>query len=247
MSRDRGFDIIENVLKEHFGGAYVPEPEREERVVNGDAETPYDDLKALAMRRMPEWVPDLGIYKCRRRRGFHPSYEAVATWRPSLNELEQRALNLKISPKGIVDFGDGEKGYSPLNLVMAAKGCDLRTAVAWLDEKLGWSTGGPEIDIEAIKAKQEAEQEAEQPTTEAPPRDDTDPVPPPGVRVWHFGEPLPPRPPFLVPNIIPAGPIIMVFGGQWGTGKSFILDDLVVAIAVAVSSLASRQSVVVYC
>jgi hypothetical protein len=92
----------------------------------------------------------------------------VAQWRPSTThgtDLDKRDRNLKICSSGIRDFGDN-RGYTPIDLVMAAKACGLHEAVNWLDEKLGWSSGGPEIDLEAIRAKQEeqhSEQGAEQP------------------------------------------------------------------------------------
>src|SRR6516164_3357989 len=47
----------------------------------------------------------------------------------------QRDSNLKISGLGIRDFGDG-RGYSALDLVMAARGTDLFESFCWLDEKL---------------------------------------------------------------------------------------------------------------
>ena len=70
------------------------------------------------------WVPALDIYNCKRRRGQHASYEGVATWRPSTSgrPAPERERNLKISGRGIHDFGDGRK-YTPIDLVMAARGC----------------------------------------------------------------------------------------------------------------------------
>src|SRR5262249_1193218 len=49
----------------------------------------------------------------------------------------------KISPAGIRDFG-ADTGYTPLDLVMAALGCDLETAFTFLAQQLNWET---EIDI----------------------------------------------------------------------------------------------------
>ena len=68
-------------------------------------------------------------------------YVAVADWRPSNTgkPLEQRGLNLSISTKGISDFGDGPKGYSPINFVMAACGLgdDRGRAFMMLSDWLG--------------------------------------------------------------------------------------------------------------
>src|SRR6516162_9387687 len=161
----RGEEIIESILKKH---GYVIDEERP-RAVNGngrDSDSPFRDLNELALKNLEAWVPDLGIYKCVRQRGRFTSYVGVAQWRPSAThgtDLDKRDRNLKICSSGIRDFGDN-RGYTPIDLVMAAKACGLHEAVNWLDEKLGWSSGGPEIDIEAIKAKQaEKERENEKP------------------------------------------------------------------------------------
>src|SRR6516165_3619082 len=163
----RGEEIIESILKKH---GYVLDEERP-RAVNGngrDSDSPFRDLNELALKNLEAWVPDLGIYNCVRQRGRFTSYVGVAQWRRSTahgDDLEKRDRNLKICSSGIKDFGD-DRRYTPLNLVMAAKGIELKEAVNWLDEKLGWSSGGPEFDVEAAKAKQEeqrSEQEAEQP------------------------------------------------------------------------------------
>src|SRR5262249_5241741 len=137
---------------------------------NTDFDTLHGELNAVALKNLPKWVPELNLFRWRRRRGQHASYEAVATWRPSRTGRvpEERKLNLKISPLGIVDFGDG-RGYSPLDLVMAAKECNLGEAVAWLDKQLSWSAGGPEIIIDKDASEprsKKAEQISEGPTFE---------------------------------------------------------------------------------
>jgi hypothetical protein len=89
-------------------------------------------------------VPALGLYRCRRTKlGF----EAVPTWRPSTRgrPVEKRHLNLKIVPDGIRDFG-ADQGYTPLDLVMAALGCDLETSWQFLSERLGFARG-PEVRL----------------------------------------------------------------------------------------------------
>ena len=86
------------------------------------------------------------LYRCRRTR---KGYEAVPTWRPSTTgrELEKRHLNLKIVPEGIRDFG-ADQGYTPLDLVMAACGCDLDTAFRFLSERLGWAS---DLDLSGLQ------------------------------------------------------------------------------------------------
>ena len=72
-------------------------------------------------------------------------YEAVATWRPSSTGRPDnvRKPNLKIVPAGIRDFGAGGvgngRGYTPLDLVMAAHDCDLDTAFKFLSDHTGWA------------------------------------------------------------------------------------------------------------
>ena len=87
-------------------------------------------------------MPALALFKCRPARG---GYEAVATWRPSSTGRPDnvRKPNLKIAPAGIRDFGAGGvgngHGYTPLDLVMAAHGCDLDTAFKFLSDHTGWA------------------------------------------------------------------------------------------------------------
>src|SRR5262249_26384713 len=154
----RGEELIREALK---GCGYVPVEERPRGAFNGtgrehDSDSPHRGLNDHALKNLDQWVPHLGIYKCRHQSGRYSSYTGVAQWRRSAthgDDLEKRDRNLKICSSGIRDFGDN-RGYTPLDLVMAAKGIELKEAFDWLDEKLGWSTGGPEIDIDAIRAKQ---------------------------------------------------------------------------------------------
>jgi hypothetical protein len=76
----------------------------------------------------------LNLYKCRQVAG---KYKAVAHWRPSSSgrPLSARATNLIISADGIRDKGE-ERGYTPLDLVMAACEADLDTAFRWLQERV---------------------------------------------------------------------------------------------------------------
>jgi AAA domain/Bifunctional DNA primase/polymerase, N-terminal len=100
-------------------------------------DNPWRDLNDQALANLDKWVPALDLYKWRRK--SNGGFEAVASWRPSntpARPLAQRDRNLKIDPKGIVDFGDVK--YTPINLVMAATGCDRDAAARWLDERLGF-------------------------------------------------------------------------------------------------------------
>src|SRR5262249_38595468 len=246
----RGHDMIERVLREHYGDDYKPEPQR---VTNSEGrDTPFAELNQFALKNLDAWVPELGIHKCRSQRGRHRSYVGVAQWRGTTTgqKTEDRDAKLKNCASGIKDFGD-DKGYSPIDLVMAAKGCGLTEAVSWLDEKLGWSSGGPGIDVEACRAKQtETAQAPPQPEEEPhvvagpwpgskgePPGKDIGPDRKERVRpgsllgaAWYFGDPAPEQLPMLVPFFIPARGFGYL-GGQWGTFKTFVVNDLAVAIA----------------
>jgi hypothetical protein len=46
--------------------------------------------------------------------------------------VERRERNLGISTRGIRDFGD-DRGYSPIDLVMASRGLDFDEAFGWLE------------------------------------------------------------------------------------------------------------------
>jgi hypothetical protein len=167
LAPDDYIEHVENIL---WPLGYEPEPAgatenpaagsgyaADARAAAGPEENPFRQLNDLAVKNLSAWVPDLNLYKCRRQSGRFASYVAVATWRPSTqgHALEQRALNLKISGKGIKDWGTGE-GFSPINLVMRARQCARADAVGWLQERL--CQKGPEVDFEAllgVKAKKE--------------------------------------------------------------------------------------------
>jgi Bifunctional DNA primase/polymerase, N-terminal/Protein of unknown function (DUF3987) len=110
-------------------------------------DTPHRTLNDAAMGNLAAWVPVLPLYRLRAARG---GYEAVPIWRPSSTGRsdDARDLNLKIHPKGIRDFG-ADKGYTPLDLVMVALGCDLDHAFGFLAERLGWSDATIRITLQA--------------------------------------------------------------------------------------------------
>src|SRR6185312_10645591 len=119
----------------------APLPERPATTPGGsyDDATPHRALNNQAFANLGAWVPGLGLYRCRQTRN---GFEAVATWRPSSTgrPVQLRKLNLKISPRGIVDFGHGPQGYTALDLIMAAQKCDLEAAFCYLADALGWGT-----------------------------------------------------------------------------------------------------------
>jgi hypothetical protein len=217
--------------------------DKTESVVGNNVEfdTLHGELNAFALKNLSRWVPALSLYRCKRRRGPHASYEAVATWRPSRNgrKPEERRLNLRISPLGIRDFGDG-RGYSALDLVMAAEGCTLGEATLWLDQQLGWSAGGPEIVINATTEAHEPKQETSEsgPTIEETafteePEDKPEPEYERILReagAWIHGDAPPPAPQCSFERFLPQKGVGMLIG-QYGSGKTHIIVDLGVAFA----------------
>lgn len=122
---------------------YRPDPPPARESVDGD--NPFRTVNDAAMANLGSWVPRLGLHGLRPARG---GYEAVATWRGSSSgqPLERRKRNLKIHPSGIRDMG-ADLGFTALDLVMTACGCDLDTAFGQLSGWLGRS-GGIEIDLQ---------------------------------------------------------------------------------------------------
>jgi hypothetical protein len=239
-------DDIEDRIKGALGPfGYVPEPEPakpndpdDTPHTGDDNQAPHRQLNDFARANLQGWVPELGLERWRRKTGRYLAYEAVATWRPSTQgrSTKDRDYNLSITSKSkIRDFGDG-RFYTPLDLVMAARTLNLSDAFAWLDDKLGWSAGGPEIVIpgpwEGSDKNARTEEHAAQ-ENEARQEEGIKgrPVPPASLgKAWHYGEPAPAPLPMLVPHLLPQKGFGYL-GGQWGTFKTFILNDLAVAVA----------------
>jgi hypothetical protein len=128
---------IEAISKalEPFG--YRAEPEHAP-LESGDTDSdkPHRRLNNQAFANLGAWVPALNLCRCR---PTAQGYEAVAEWRASNTgrPIEARKLNLNITGKGAVDFGDGPRPYTAINLVREAKACNDGEAFAWLADKLG--------------------------------------------------------------------------------------------------------------
>lgn len=217
-----------------------------------DSDGPGRRLNDMAMANLDAWVPPLNLYKCRRARG---GYEAVATWRPSSTgrPLEKRNRNLGISPQGIKDFGTGQ-GYTPLDLVMAADGCDFDTAFRVLSEQLGFGEG---IDVEGLVPAHDPEtgeirEQVPDTARQVPVRVETKGQgngidhgktgkPTHTQLLAHFhGDPDFTREnEFLIYNTVPrvGGGLI---AGQWGAFKTFLCIDMAAAIICATIDPAQR-------
>lgn len=114
-------------------GYTAPLPHGEAGTATLEGESIHRSLNDAALVNLDSWVPALQLFGCTRSGGH---YRAVASWRPSASgrPLSQRSANLSIAPEGIKDFGDCDRGYTPLDLVMAACGADLDTAFRWLQD-----------------------------------------------------------------------------------------------------------------
>jgi hypothetical protein len=86
----------------------------------------WRELNDRALANLGAWVPALFPQAMRTGR----SYRVIANWRGCEN------ANVGIHPDGIRDFG-GNQGLTPLDLVMAAMGCDLEEACKWLKPRVG--------------------------------------------------------------------------------------------------------------
>ena len=203
-------------------------------IENGFSDNPCAELNSVAIKDLSAWVPELGLYRLKRNPGRGASYRAVATWRESHQGRpdEQRERNLSIHPRGIEDFGDGRK-YSPLDLVMAARSSSLAEAFCWLEEKLLPKKPDIEIDFGKIIEAQDAPSTA--PEREPEPQESDPDMSEAELAmlgpVWEFGDPVPPEEPMLVPVFVPARPLLGYLGGQRSTFKTFVTNDLAVAIA----------------
>lgn len=108
------------------------------QAIGDDDKSPFRVLNEFALANLDAWIPALNLTRCRRTGA---GFEAVACWRPSNSgkPIDRRKLNLKISPSGIVDFGDGPKGYTAIDLVVAAGlAPDADRAFGWIADATGW-------------------------------------------------------------------------------------------------------------
>lgn len=128
-------DIADRLSEALAPFGHIDAPKLERGSADPDAEiSTHRQLNDAALSNLAAWVPDLSLYKCRE---FAGKYKAVSHWRPSSSgrPLSARATNLAISPDGIKDCGEG-KGYTPLDLVMAATGGSLDEAFRFLQERV---------------------------------------------------------------------------------------------------------------
>jgi hypothetical protein len=98
---------------------------------DGDCDTPWSEVKEVAIAKYDAWLPALGIFP---KRGRHAS-----VWRGGDNPT-----SVQIDENGIYDHREG-RGYSPHDVVMGMHACDFPTADKWLRERLGFKDPPPVV------------------------------------------------------------------------------------------------------
>jgi hypothetical protein len=134
-----------------------------------------------------------------------------------------------------MDFGV-MRGYSPINLVMQARGCDRSAAIGLLQEHLYENTvsdTGIDKLVEALKEPPAPDTGDEGDGANAEGGvEDEDALAKLVGPYWDYGDPLPEQIPMLIPHLVPTMGVGYL-GGEWGTFKTFILNDMSVAVATA--------------
>lgn len=155
-------DNVEELIAEAlrpFG--FQAEAAVERREIVRQADTGGGDLfrrvKDDALANLEAWVPDLKLPRCKRHAD---GWRAVAPWTVSGRGRtdDRREPTLSFDRKGIRDYGDGDKPYTAIDVVMKARDCEFDEALAWLGEALGYFRGplmevvaGPSAPSEVAK------------------------------------------------------------------------------------------------
>lgn len=151
----------------------------------------WKQVNFLAWQNPELWVEDLRLYNCARTSW---GWEAVADWRASKEGralyIRKRNLKINVVKQTIMDFGDGPKGYDPINLVAAQMGRERWVAWAWLAHKVGWSKEAvpdlSKLKCKGLGSQVEESAEVEQPVTDVTTVTPVAPVTPP----WRSDAPL---------------------------------------------------------
>jgi len=117
---------------------------------------------------------------------------------------------------------------------MAARATDKNEAFCWLEEKLLPPKQDVEIDLDACLRVQESPPVVPEESPREEPDPDADMTEAELAMLgsmWQFGDPIPAEEPMLVPMFVPARPLLGFLGGQRSTFKTFVTNDLAVAVA----------------
>lgn len=122
--------------------------------------TVWDRVNAAAFANLDAWVPHLGLVRLKR---YNDGYIAVASFRSSKNAKLSDATRqqaLELSPDGICDHGDNDKGYSPISMVRTCRGGSNSEALLWLCDALrvdpadlGWEPAPPSVKMSFSSSK----------------------------------------------------------------------------------------------
>jgi hypothetical protein len=128
-------DNIADLLAIALGPWGYVEPTSYTKYRVDDSDNYWRGLKDLAYANLDIWVPHLGLPLT--KKVSRDNWRAAAAWRPMVNSNAE-GMALSFTSKGIKDYGDGEKTYSPIDVVMASHHSDVETATRWLAEKLDY-------------------------------------------------------------------------------------------------------------
>jgi hypothetical protein len=120
---------------------------------------PWTAINQRALDDLDAWVPQLGLEDLKR---YRAGYHSVASFRASNStKVANRSRALNIQPEGICDYADGNRGYSPIDLVAVCLSLQDHQAVDWLKDRVGCADDGtPPIGTAGILAQNERRQEA---------------------------------------------------------------------------------------
>lgn len=142
------------------------------RYQNYSDSAPYKQLNDEAWANPEKWLCALPLFKLQRTRSGN--YECVGIWAQSgkgqADEARERNLKINVHKHTIVDFGDGDRGYSPIDLVAAARKCTPAEGFRYLSDILA---GFVKVDTSRLRLSKEPEQPEPEPkavtTVELPP------------------------------------------------------------------------------
>jgi hypothetical protein len=162
------FEILSNVLREH---GYNPDAmphsyaldkaakAGDPRFQNFDDSHPYRQLNEEAWSQPEKWILALNLFKLRRTSS---GFEAVGVWSQSgtgkADADRERNLKINVHRHTIVDFGDGDKGYSPIDLVARARRLTSGEAFRYLSDIL---QGYVKVDLSQLNRLEQDSVEAE--------------------------------------------------------------------------------------
>lgn len=139
-----------------------------------DSSDYYRGLKDLAYANLDRWVPALGLPKAKKFR--QGNWRAVAPWREETNS-NKLGNALSIDETGIIDYGDNDKKYSPIDLVVAAHSSDLDVATKWLAEQLDYKPIDSELQVWTRNWLEKRDERNKYIAPPATPTDEVEPTP----------------------------------------------------------------------